>query len=221
MNNLFKKAACFTDIHVGLKQNSTVHLSDCENYIDWFVDEAKSRNAETCIFLGDFMHHRSSINVRSMNTSVLILNKLSNNFEKLYFITGNHDLFFRDKRDLNSIEYARNFNNITIVDEHFLQGNVAIIPWLVGDEWKTLKKLKTKYIFGHFELPHFKMNAMIRMPESGQLNVSDLSNVEYVFSGHFHLRQKINNIHYIGNCFPHNYSDVHDYNRGAMFFRMG
>ena len=45
-------AICFTDIHYGLKQNSRLHLEDCHRYVDWFIAEAKARNAETCIFLG-------------------------------------------------------------------------------------------------------------------------------------------------------------------------
>ena len=38
-----------------------------------------------------------------------------------------------------------------------------------------------------------------------------------MFSGHFHKRQYKGNIHYIGNAFPHNYADVGDNERGAMF----
>jgi len=53
MAQLFKTAACFTDIHYGLKQNSRLHLNDCHRYIEWFIAEAKARNAETCIFLGE------------------------------------------------------------------------------------------------------------------------------------------------------------------------
>jgi hypothetical protein len=38
--SLFKKVACFTDIHFGLKSNSTTHLRDCEEFVDWFIAEA-------------------------------------------------------------------------------------------------------------------------------------------------------------------------------------
>lgn len=217
MSQLFKTAACFTDIHYGLKQNSRLHLEDCHRYIDWFIAEAKARNAETCIFLGDWMHHRSSINVATMNATIKDLKKLNDNFETVYFITGNHDLYYRDKRDMNSIEYARELSNFVMVDEHFLQDDVAIIPWLVGDEYKEVAKVQCKYMFGHFELPYFKMNAMIEMPDHGGLKAAHLEGPEYVFSGHFHKRQFKNNIHYLGNAFPHNYADAGDDERGAMF----
>ena len=221
MANLFKHVACFTDIHYGLKQNSRLHLDDCHRYIDWFIAESKARGAETCIFLGDWHHHRASVNVATMNATIKDLKKLNNAFEKIYFITGNHDLYYRDKREMNSIEYARDLSNFVMVDEHFCEDGVAILPWLVGNEHKKLNKLDCKYMFGHFELPYFKMNAMVEMPDHGGLRSEDLEGPEYVFSGHFHKRQYKNNIHYIGNAFPHNYADVDDDNRGAMFLEWG
>lgn len=214
---LFNRAAVFTDIHVGLKQNSRVHNDDCERYIDWFIAEAQARDCETCIFCGDWSHQRASVNVASMNVSIRLFKKLNDAFERVYFITGNHDLYYRDKRDLNSVEYARDLSNFVMVDEIFVQDDVAIVPWLVGDEWKKLSKLNVKYIFGHFELPHFKMNAMVEMPDHGGLKGEHMKGADYVFSGHFHKRQFVNNVHYIGNCFPHNYADAGDVDRGAMF----
>ena len=82
-------------------------------------------------------------------------------------------------------------------------------------------KMKCKYMFGHFELPNFFMNAMVEMPDTGELRGSDFVNQEYVFSGHFHKRQVKNNIHYLGNPFPHNYADVDDDERGMMILEHG
>jgi len=219
--SLFQTAACFTDIHYGLKSNSHTHLADCHRYMDWFITEAKARNAETCIFLGDWSHQRASVNIATMNASIKDLKKLNDNFSKVYFITGNHDLYYRDKRELNSVEYARDLPNFVMVDEWFIQDDVAIIPWLVQDEWRKIKKIKAKYMFGHLELPYFKMNAMVEMPDHGGLQSDHLTGPEYVFSGHFHKRQYKNNIHYIGNAFPHNYADAGDWERGAMFLDWG
>jgi len=81
--------------------------------------------------------------------------------------------------------------------------------------------MDVKYMFGHFELPYFKMNAMVEMPDHDGIKADMLSGPEYVFSGHFHKRQYKNNIHYIGNAFPHNYADVDDDERGAMFLTWG
>lgn len=216
MTNLFKKAAVFTDIHYGLKSNSLQHNTDCSNFIEWFIATAKAEGCETCFFLGDYNHHRSSINIQTLQYGLKGLERLSESFEHVYFIAGNHDLFYRDKRDVHSIEWAKHLPNVTIIDNWFEGGNVVIAPWLCGDDWRQLEHKHGKYLFGHFELPHFILNAMIEMPDHGELQTSHVGQFDYVFSGHFHKRQQKGNVVYIGNAFPHNYSDVNDDARGMM-----
>ena len=216
MTNLFKKAAVFTDIHFGLKSNSLQHNQDCSDFVDWFIEKAKGEGCETCLFLGDWNHHRASINIHTLQYGLRALEKLNNNFDKVYFIPGNHDLYYRDRRDVHSVEWANHLPNVVIVNDWFDQGNVVIAPWLVGDDYKKLAKMKGKYLFGHLELPEFYMNAMVMMPDHGELKDSDVTGFEKVFSGHFHRRQGRNNIWYIGNAFPHNYADAGDDARGMM-----
>ena len=216
MSQLFEKAIVFTDIHFGLKNNSATHLKDCEKFIDWAIDLAKEHDCETGMFLGDWHHHRASINLQTLNYSLRALEKLNESFEKFYFIPGNHDLYYRDKRDIHGVEWAKHLPNIHICNDWFHDQNVAIVPWLVGDDYKKLTKIKAKYMFGHFELPHFKMNALVEMPDHGTVQSEQMANVEQVYSGHFHMRQHRGNVTYIGNCFPHNYADAGDDQRGAM-----
>ena len=219
--NLFKKVAVCTDLHFGLKSNSLVHNQDCSNFIDWFIETARANGCETGMFLGDWSHHRASINMQTLQYSLRSLEKLSAAFDRFYFIPGNHDLYYRDRRDIYSTEWAKHIPNIQIVNDWFTDGDVTIAPWLVGDDHKRVPKLKSKYVFGHFELPHFKMNAMVEMPDHGEISADDFGGVDKVFSGHFHLRQQRKNIHYIGNCFPHNYADAGDANRGIMTLNWG
>ena len=213
---MFKKAAVFTDIHFGLKGNSKIHNDDCEAFVDWYIDQAKENNCETGIFCGDWHHNRSSLNLTTMDSTIRCLEKLGQAFDKFYMFVGNHDLYYKDKRDVSSTEFARHIPGITVVDGFTEIEDVALVPWLVGDEWKKIQKCTAKYMFGHFELPHFYMNAMVQMPEHGDLRAEHFVNQEYVFSGHFHKRQKQGKIHYIGNAFPHNYADAWDDARGMM-----
>ena len=213
---MFKKAAVFTDIHLGMKGNSRVHNQDCEDYINWYIEQAKANNCETGIFCGDWHHNRNSLNLTTMDTTIRLLEKLGESFEKFYMFAGNHDLYYKDKRDVKSTEFAKHIPGITIVDEIQVIEDVALVPWLVGDEWRRIEKIQAKYLFGHFELPSFYMNAMVQMPDHGELRSEHFKNQEYVFSGHFHKRQKQGKIHYIGNAFPHNYADAWDDDRGMM-----
>ena len=213
---MFKKAAVFTDIHLGMKGNSRVHNQDCEDYIDWYIEQAKANNCETGIFCGDWHHNRNSLNLTTMDTTIRLLEKLGQSFKQFYMFSGNHDLYYKDKRDVSSTEFARHILGITVVDDITVMQDVALVPWLVGEEWKRIEKIEAKYLFGHFELPSFYMNAMVQMPDHGELKSEHFKNQEYVFSGHFHKRQKQGKIHYIGNAFPHNYADAWDDDRGMM-----
>jgi DNA repair exonuclease SbcCD nuclease subunit len=221
MTQLFKKAAIFTDIHFGLKSNSQLHNDDCLNFVKWATEKAKQEGCETAFFLGDWHNNRASINIVTLNYSLRALEHLNANFNRLYFIPGNHDLYYRDKRDIQSVEWARHLPNVQIVNDWFSSGDVVIAPWLVGDDHKRITKLKGRYMFGHFELPHFYMNAMVQMPDHGDLKREAFNDFEHVFTGHFHKRQTYKNITYIGNCFPHNYADAADDERGLCILEWG
>jgi hypothetical protein len=113
------------------------------------------------------------------------------------------------------------FPNIVLVDKPMVDGDVALVPWLVEEEWRAITNIKTKYLFGHLELPGFKMNAQVDMPDHGTLNAEHFKHQEMVFSGHFHKRQTKGKVSYIGNPFGHNYSDVWDFERGGIFLEWG
>jgi DNA repair exonuclease SbcCD nuclease subunit len=218
---LFKKVACFTDIHFGLKSNSITHLKDCEEFVDWFIETAKKEGCETAIFLGDWSHNRNSLNLITLDTSIRCLEKLGAAFEQFYWFPGNHDLFYKDKRDIHSSAFGRHIPGVTVVENMTVIDDVALVPWLVGDEWKKMQNLECKYVFGHFELPKFFMNAMVQMPDHGELQAENFTKPDYVFSGHFHKRQTNGKVIYMGNAFPHNFADSWDDERGMMTLEWG
>lgn len=215
---MFKKAAVFTDLHLGLKGNSRTHNQDCEDFVDWFIEKSRENNCDAGIFCGDWNHNRSSINLTTLDKGIKLLEKLGKNFSKFYIFAGNHDLYYKDRRDVKSTEFAKHIPGITVINEIISDEKVAFVPWLIGDEWKKISKIKSEYMFGHFELPSFYMNAMVQMPDHGELNKKHFQNQKLVFSGHFHKRQNQGKIHYIGNAFPHNYADTWDDDRGMMIF---
>lgn len=221
---LFNKAACLTDVHFGRSSNSPIANQDNLDFIEWFIEEARAFGADTCIMLGDWHDNRHSIHVSTMDYSLRGMEMLNKAFKKIYWIPGNHDLLYRDKRDVTSVAFATHLSNIHVVSEPLTAGSVTILPWLVSDEPKRMKKfMKSRYIFGHLELPGFMMNAKVPMPHHGDgVSTDDFKGgPEYVFSGHFHFRQAKDNVVYMGNIMPFNFADAWDEDRGGMFLEWG
>lgn len=212
---MFDRAVLFTDIHFGLRGNSRTHNEDCIRFIEFMIKYAKQNQIQTAIFLGDWTHTRSSINAITMRYSIDAFRLLNDNFEQVIVIVGNHDMPFRESRDITTNEFSELFPNIRLIREIEQIDNCVFAPYLLNTEHLDLIKLKGDYLFGHFELPTFLLTRGIEMPDHGGLNRTDLSSFKAVFTGHFHKRQNKGNVWYIGNCFPHDYGDSYDeLNRG-------
>lgn len=212
------KLIVFTDIHYGLKRNSIDHNKDCDEFIDWVIETAKAEGISQCAFLGDWHHNRHTINVETLQYSYQGMKKLNDFFETVYFIVGNHDLYYRETRDVHSVSIGSGLDKFVVVDKRLDIYNMTFLPWLVDDEWKDVRNINSKYIFGHFELPTFYLNSMIKMPKhDGMAEAKDFNSNAMVFSGHFHKRQNQANVWYIGNAFPHTFDDVdEEEHRGCM-----
>ena len=204
-----------SDIHLGTRSCKAAEL----------LDFLKHNTSDTLYLVGDIIDGwKVQQNKWAWNkTQSAVVRKFLKiaDRSKVIFIPGNHDLYYRDKRDIQSVEWARHLPNVEICNDWFSSGDVIIAPWLVGDDHKRISKLHSKYMFGHFELPGYLMNAMVEMPDHGEVRREDFNNFEHVFTGHFHKRQTKKNITYIGNAFPHNYADAGDDERGLTILEWG
>jgi DNA repair exonuclease SbcCD nuclease subunit len=223
MEKLFDKAIVFTDIHFGKKNNQEQHNVDCSTFVKWAISIGKRENVDVAIFCGDWHDNRQSLHVNTMNYSLSNIEEIANNFNQFFFIPGNHDLFYKENRNVTSVSIGRNIKNVTIINDFLKIGDVTFCPWLVGDDFSKIKKVasSSKYLFGHFEIGGFYMNSMVEMPNTDLIKVSDFNDCDMAFSGHFHKRQQKGRVNYIGNCFPHSYSDTWDDDRGVMILEWG
>ena len=223
-NSLFQKMMFFTDSHFGRGGNNTISNQDNLDFIDWAIDRTLSWGGKdtTVIFGGDWFDNRNSIHLSTMHYSLKGLDKLSKSFNNIFWLRGNHDELFRDKREITSIEFLKYLPNIRVINEPTTIDDITFLSWLFQNEYKSIKGLKSRYVFGHLEMPGFKMNAAVIMPDSPHLLKHDqFLNQEYVFCGHYHIRQIAGNVIYTGNIMPFNFSDVDDTNRGIMLLKYG
>jgi DNA repair exonuclease SbcCD nuclease subunit len=221
------KIASFTDIHFGEHRDDDKHNQLCIEFLEWFVKTAKENDCDSICFLGDWHHTRNKVGVNTLLYSKKGLDILNSAGIPVFFIVGNHDLFYSDSRRIHSVPFASYLENIVVVDEPTVVEDFLFVPWIVNDEDKDfVTSQDVSYVFGHFDLPGFMMNAMVESPERADSLLPDqFSKPEYIFSGHFHKRQakiiKGIEFHYIGNAFPHNFADEGDTDRGMMILERG
>lgn len=218
------KAAAFTDIHFGAKSNSELHNADCLQFIDWFCENVKNDpSIDHIMFLGDWHENRSSINLSTLNASFQGAKKLNDLGLPVFFIIGNHDLYTRSTRDIHSVPHFNELENFTLIDKPTVIDQTYkpsfITPFLFHSEYDTIAPnyLDIPIWWGHFEFKDFVITGYnIKMMEGPDATI--FKNVQRIFSGHFHKRQSLGNVTYIGNTFPTTFGDVNDFDRGMAIY---
>lgn len=222
--NKLKKCAMITDLHLGRRANSEDHNEDCYNFIKWFCDVVKNDTAiDHVYFLGDWHEHRSAINgltLKYSNECAKMLNSLD---MPVYFHIGNHDCHKRSDRSIFTTEIFEHLSNFILIDEikkcDEIYGSVLMIPYLFPEEYPNLLKYQDVPVaVGHLELNGFVLTGEHTIMKHGQNHRDFFKKQKRVFSGHFHKRQSKDNIMYIGNTFPMDYSDANDVDRGITFY---
>lgn len=203
------KYAIFSDLHLGVHQNSSLWHKIADEWSDWFINELRSKNIDKIIFLGDYFHSRSEISVSTLHVAADITNKFKD-FEMIMLV-GNHCSFFKDKAEVHSLSIFKGYSNIQIVDvpKMYKFGNkdVFFCPW--GTEYKDMEKCDV--LMGHFEIQTFKMNTY-KLCEHGFTSQMLGKKAPLIFSGHFHLREEREydkyKINYVGNPFEMDFGDT-------------
>lgn len=216
---LIKKVAMFTDIHFGKANNSIVHNKDCLDFVKWFIEQIKFDEIDHIVFLGDWFDHRNSLNIETMNYSYQALKLLNNINIPIKVILGNHDLYQRHTRDIHSLIFFQEFDNVELIESiHSTKNgdtNILFLPFIFEEEYGTLLNEinAADVVFCHAEFKGFVITGDTKVLEHGPDHTL-FQNPKRIFTGHFHKRQAKNNIFYIGNTFPMNFSDANDTDRG-------
>jgi len=203
------KVAIFSDLHLGVHSNSSEWHKYAIEWANWFREECRDKGIKDLIFCGDWHHNRSEISVNTLQVSADILDM----FEEfnLIAITGNHDIYYKHRTDVNSLSIFKNRKNVTILEQY--QTLEAFDKKLSFCPWNTPTKVieESDVIFGHFEIETFKMNAF-KICEEG-VRVKDLlKKSSLIISGHFHTRHEkqfgAGTILYVGNPFQMDFGDA-------------
>lgn len=221
-NKKLKRGMMFTDIHFGRKNNSKLHNQDCTDFTNWALNKADEFNVDHIDFLGDWFEERESINSLTTKYAMDAATSLNHFGVPVHFIVGNHDLYYRDNRDVYASYIYKPLTNFTLIDSptviDYLLEPTLYCPFLFEDEYSKLSNYFDTPIWkGHFEFKGFILTGDTVVKESGP-DPSNFSAPLRIFSGHFHKRQESKNVAYIGNTFPMDYGDANDGDRGIAIY---
>jgi len=181
-----KNIACISDIHLGVHQDSQQWHNIAIQFAEWLNQTLKERDIDDIIIAGDIFHNRHEIGVNTIHTAHNFFNILKD--YNIVAITGNHDCYYKDKSDINSVTILNN-KNIQVFHElvttKYRNKIITFCPWGVSVQ----NIPNSDILIGHFEITNFRMNSH-KICDHGIPTESLLDKASLIISGHFHYREQ-------------------------------
>ena len=214
------KVAIINDTHCGIRNSSDIFLDNAEKfYADVFFPTLLERGIRHIIHLGDYFDHRKFINFRALNRNRhVFLERLRQEQITMDIIAGNHDTYYKNTNDLNSLKelLGHYMNEVHIIHEPTVMDygslKMGLVPWICSENYEKsmefIKNAKCDWIGGHFEFAGFNVMRGVVAPHG--LDHKLLSRFERVLSGHFHTKSQQDNVTYLGTQMEFFWSDAND-----------
>jgi len=211
------KIAIISDTHFGYKNDSQFFLEESLKFFEeQFFPYVKEHNIKNVIHMGDLLDRRKYVNFLTLNQ---VHKRFASFFEEndvnLHITIGNHDTYFKNTNQVNSIkELFSQYTKFNIFEEpgelDFEGLKIGFVPWVTYDNEDDcldfIQSTAASILVGHFEINGFEVVSGIR-------HITGIDPLVYnqfdkVLSGHFHIRQSKGNIHYLGSQYQMNFGDV-------------
>lgn len=191
----------FSDLHV-----SRSSVDTCIDVLEFVNAEAQRRNAGV-LFLGDFWHARGNLPVEPLNRILTLFATRWTN--PTIMIPGNHDQVNLEG-SVHSLEpIARASESVTIISEPQVHLGALWLPYRRRKE-AILDAIErhgrdVSAIFCHVDVVGAKFNDEYQSADG--LDPAAFPPSVPVYSGHYHAKQSIDNIKYIGSQYQTNFSE--------------
>lgn len=216
------KVLFFADLHLHAHKRSINRIDDCLKILDWIFSVANTNEIDQIIFLGDLFQDRQKIDVLSyQKTFELFLKYQLANPLNIYLLIGNHDMYHRERWDINSVSPLKAIPGITVVDKlttiNILGYNFDFMPH-AENPLNGLASFegKRKYLCAHIAvhgaiLNSSGMEADVIIEHDGdmvKIDKDSFTKWERCFLGHYHAQQQISdNAEYIGSPLQLNFGE--------------
>ena len=211
------KIALITDTHFGAR-NDNVNFNEYfyNFYEGLFFPYLQQNNIKHCIDLGDLMDRRKFVSYRILKDFrerfIQPFNYLKIN---LHILVGNHDIYFRNTNDVNSLQelLGERHDNIHLYPEaqevDFDGFPILMMPWINPQNeiysFGMMDETKADTMMSHLEVVGFEMHGG-HTSESG-FDKEQFKKFDTVFSGHYHKKSDDGQIYYLGTPYQMTWSD--------------
>lgn len=178
-----------SDLHIGVHQSASMWHDIVLDFARWLKPQLDDQGIRDIVIAGDVFHDRDEVSVLTIHVATEFF-KILRDFN-IVILVGNHDAYYRDRSDVNSIDIFHDWSNIHIVNTvtaiEAFDKTITFVPWAAN-----LKDIpESDLMFGHFEIASFKMNKN-KICSHGINSVDLLNKARLVITGHFHFRDERN-----------------------------
>jgi DNA repair exonuclease SbcCD nuclease subunit len=212
------KVAILGDTHFGKKSNSMVMTNYFNDFFrDIFFPELESRGIKHLIHMGDLVDRREELQFHTWDASVnRFFERVSDMGIETHILVGNHDCFYRNRVDLNAVHLLLKHSTFKNIHAHTTPRAIDLggteflmLPWIAETNamscLNAVNSSTAKVCCGHLELQGFQ-DSVAHMNESG-LSPDIFKRFPMVLSGHFHIKQMVKNIMYVGTPYEMDMGD--------------
>jgi DNA repair exonuclease SbcCD nuclease subunit len=217
--SLSLKIALITDTHWGVRNDNAAFMDNSKRFLDEiFFPYLSNNSVSTVVHLGDLVDRRKYINI---NTAKRLredfLDKLKARDLDVHIIAGNHDTYFKNTNEVNSLRELLPSYSFKIYDQlprevEFDGTIVLMLPWICDENRQLcLDKFRStpaQIVMGHLELAGFEMYRGSMVSHGDDRTLFD--RFDMVLSGHYHHRSSDGSIHYLGSHAEFTWSDYDD-----------
>ena len=214
------KVAILNDTHCGIRNSADVFINYQEDFYNKvFFPHLLENDIKHILHLGDYYEHRRFVNFKALSSNrKVFLDKLREYGITMDIIPGNHDVYYKNTNDLNSLKelLGHYMNEVTIVQDPTVLDydglKVGLVPWINNENEQQINEFLSNcsadVIGGHFELLGFDM--LRGVPCTDGMTTKNLQRFDLVMSGHYHCKSNQGNIHYLGSQMEFFWNDAHD-----------
>lgn len=193
------------DSHFGARSDSPLFMEHFMRFYDRvFFPRMEAEGIDTIIHLGDFLDRRKFVNFLTLNTVRNgFVDRLKKSGIKMHCLLGNHDIFYKNKSEVNSLQELFSDNFIIHDTPKVLEFDglpLAMLPWInkenEAESLKFIAEAEADILCGHLELNGYQV--LRNTPFDGGMSADLFKRYDAVYTGHFHTRHSIGNVHYLG-----------------------